>query len=96
MADFDGLWMGFVTMVGCCLLGLLLSMFGGLILDSMWKQMDIAGAFDVSPAWQSVGTQYASLNLWYFFCALIPVLGIFNFVYSLIKKKDKPARMYNF
>jgi hypothetical protein len=73
-------------MVILSITGIVLSLFGGFILDSVFKTFDTAGVFDVPPGWQNMPGIFSIMNLYYFVCALFPVAGIGMFLKTLIRR----------
>ena len=87
MSNFDDLWGGFCVMLTLCVMGLILSMFGGYLADNLWKQFDLAGAVDLNDNWRSIGTQNMALNIYYLVCCLFPVVGIASFIKTVIRRQ---------
>jgi len=70
-----------------CIVGAVLALFGGLMLDQIYLRMDIMGMFDVPPQWDSMGSINFGMNLFYGVCFLFPVVGIACFIKSLLKRQ---------
>ena len=87
MSSFSDIWQGFVIMVVFCIVGAVMALFGGLILDQVYLRMDIMGAFDVPPAWDSMDELNFGMNLYYGVCMLFPIVGIAAFIKTIIRKQ---------
>lgn len=88
MSNFRDIWGGFVIMVAFCIIGIVMALTGGLILDETFGHLDVLGWFDNAPSsWTEGGTWsnlFTVMNLYYFLCFLFPVIGIAAFVKSVI------------
>ena len=89
MSNFDDLYQGFVIMISFCIVGIILALFGGYILDMVFKYFDAAGVLDVPPNWQTMGSSYVVMNIWYLWCGLFPVIGIAAFIKTLIRREGR-------
>ena len=87
MSNFDDVYQGAIIMVACIVTGIILSMFGGYIVDYVFKTFDQANMFDLPPAWNTMGSTFIVLNIWYFICFLFPVIGIVSFIKTIIRKQ---------
>ena len=84
MSNFDDLYQGFIIMLSFCVIGLILAIFGGYILDHVFSTFDAGGFLDVPPEWNSVGSVNIILNLWYLTICIFPVVGIGSFIKTII------------
>lgn len=87
MSNFDSIYQGFVIMIACCITGLILSMFGGFILDHLFSYFDAANMFDLPPQWNTMGGTFTVINIWYLICFVFPVIGIGSFLKTLIQRQ---------
>jgi len=82
---------GFILMIVCITLGILMSFGGGTLIDLM--TMGETGELllnntGVSAEFQAaqLGTMFWFINLYYFMCYAIPLLGIVIFIQSILPK----------
>lgn len=87
MSNFDDIYQGFVIMVSFIFIGIILSFFGGYILDHVFATFNRAGILDVPPDWQSMGGTFTMMNIWYLVCWLFPVVGVAAFLKTIIRKQ---------
>ncbi|MFA7162173.1 MAG: hypothetical protein WC083_06350 [Candidatus Methanomethylophilaceae archaeon] len=87
MTQFMPVWEGFVIMIVTILIGVVMSFAGGTVLESMIDGYTVAGAYDVSPEWDTMGNINTICNLYFFLMYLIPVLGIAVFVTTILKRQ---------
>jgi len=85
---FVPVWQGFVIMVICILIGLLLSMTGGVVVDTIVTELDEQGFDDVPDKWNYQGNQNSMVNLFYVVVYIIPLLGIIIFIMSVIARQQ--------
>jgi len=91
MATFQIFGTGFVLMIVCITLGILMAYAGGTLIDrlTMGDTGDILlNNSHVSPDFQKAqqGTMWWFVNLYYFICYALPVLGIVIFIQSILPK----------
>lgn len=82
---------GFVLMIVCMSIGVLMSFAGGTIIDMLTMGETgelITNNSAVDPAWKDVqnDTMWWFINLYYFCCYAIPLLGIVIFIQSILPK----------
>ncbi len=89
MSNFRDLWGGFVIMVVACFMGLVMALVGGMVLDNVFTGVDDLGWFDeYGNTWDSDwGNMFSLVNLYYFLCALFPIVGIACFVKTVIARQ---------
>jgi hypothetical protein len=90
MSNFRDVWGGFVIMVYCCILGLVLALAGGMVIDRLYTGLDNMDWFDdADPDWSGDdwGDLHATLNLYYWFCMAIPLVGVACFVKSVLARQ---------
>ena len=90
MSNFRDLWGGFVIMVACCLMGLIMSLTGGIVLDNLHDHVDTLGWFDTyaSGQWANNWGDYNMVNnLYYGLCFLFPLIGIACFIKTVIARQ---------
>ena len=82
---------GFILMIVCITLGILMSFGGGTLIDLMTMGetgqilLNNSGVSSDFRAAQ-VGTMFWFINLYYFMCYAIPLLGIVIFIQSILPK----------
>jgi hypothetical protein len=82
---------GFVLMILCIAIGILMSFAGGTLIDTMTTgetgEMFVNNS-GVSPAFQEAqdGTIFWFINLYYFLCYAIPMLGVAIFIQSILPR----------
>ena len=86
--QFIPVWQGFVVMVICMLLGVIMSMTGGVIVDTLVTELDEQGFDDVPDAWDYEGNQNIFVNLFYVVMYMIPLIGIIVFIMSVIARQQ--------
>jgi hypothetical protein len=91
MATFQIFGMGFILMIVCITLGILMSFAGGTVIDSL--TMGKTGDLLTNSSHMSTGFKTAQdntiwifINMYYGFCYLLPVLGIVIFIQSIMPK----------
>lgn len=97
MSNFRDVWGGFVIMVFCCLLGLVLAFAGGMVIDHLYSGLDNLNWYDdADPDWtgNDWGDMNAALNVYYWFCMLIPVTGVACFVKTIIARQGYDQYLY--
>lgn len=82
---------GFVIMLICICSGILLAYAGGMFIDTL--TMGDTGELllnnsGVAPEWQTAqfSTMWFLINLYYFICYCLPVLGIVIFIQSILPR----------
>lgn len=96
MTSFSALWQGFIIMVVSIVIGVLMSVAGGVILDSLTDEFTLTGIYDVPPEWDSLGQINLLTNIYYFIMYLIPLIGIVNFFITVFKRQryDRFVNVY--
>jgi len=90
MSNFRDLWGGFVIMLACCLMGIVMALTGGVVLDHMHNFFDGMGWFDeyADNGWaMNWGNYNMANNLYYGLCFLFPLIGIACFIKTLIARQ---------
>ena len=87
MTNFVTVWEGFVIMVVCIIVGIIMSFAGGTILESMIDGYTTAGVYDVPAEWNPMGGVNTLVNIYFFLMYLIPVIGIACFIISVLKRQ---------
>lgn len=82
-APFASVWEGFMIMLICCIIGVVLSFAGGMILDTQITAYEEQGLWDVSPDWGIRGQVGFLTNLYMLLMYGIPVMGILSFVVTI-------------
>lgn len=94
MAEFTTFWFGFITFIICCVIGLIMSFWGGQFIDIIVnKQADMPG-HDSSFAEQTEDQVYWFINLYYFLMYCIPILGAVIFGQAIIKRVRQSQYTY--
>ncbi len=88
MSSSKALFNGFMVMIYCLIIGVVLNMSLAHGLDVMLVKFDALGMFDVPAAWDSAGKVTRLVNLFYFFEYAIPVIGIAYFFVSATRKQQ--------
>jgi preprotein translocase subunit SecG len=87
MTNFVSVWQGFVIMVVCIIIGILMSFAGGTALESILDGYAQAGVYDVPAEWDTMGEINLLVNIYYLMMYLFPVVGIACFVVSVLKRQ---------
>lgn len=87
MTSFSAVWQGFVIMVVTIVIGVMMSLAGGTILDALVDGFMLAGVYDVPAEWDQSGTINLAINLYYFLMYVIPVMGVAIFVVTIHQRK---------
>lgn len=90
-ATFQAYFTGWVLLVMFCLVGFLASFMGGLIIDSLYTNLDNQGLIqstDVSAEWNhaQASTMWTYINGYYLFCFCCPLLGLLLFFQHMVRK----------
>ena len=80
MTSFNAVWQGFIIMIVTIAIGVMMSLAGGTILDTLVDGFTIAGVYDVPAEWDQSGTINLVINLYYFLMYAIPVMGVAIFL----------------
>lgn len=92
MASFRSFLAGFKIMVATIAVGTILSFVGGLAIDMIYSNMNEAGYFDpingTDSKWTDLSTINYLINLFYFLCYLLPLLGFSAFFLNTIRKQE--------
>lgn len=83
---FSTFWWGFVAFLLFCVVGLILTFFGGYLIDYIHEDSASWPGQDSNFANDSLWTVYWFINCYYFVCYCIPVLGAIIFGQSLVKR----------
>lgn len=75
---------GFLIMVICIVVGVIMSFVMGSTIDQMVEGFDASGAFDVSEGWQSDAQQNTIINIAYLWYMIIPIIGVVIFISSIV------------
>jgi hypothetical protein len=97
MSNFKDIWGGFYLMVACCVLGLILAFAGGYVLDRLYGGLDDMGLIDsTNPDWTNGSWEVlgGAMNLYYFFCFLLPIIGIACFIKTIIARQGYDQHLY--
>ena len=86
MATFSTFWWGFLAFCICCVTGLILSFLGGYFIEILHEQAITLPGHDSDFAVQTQGNVYWYINLFYFVCYCIPILGAVIFGQSVVKR----------
>lgn len=90
-ADFQIFGMGFVLMIICIAIGILMSFAGGTVIDilttgtggkALLNNSMVSSDFQASQQ----STMWFFVNLYYFLCYAVPVLGIVIFIQSILPR----------
>lgn len=81
---------GFVIMIACCIVGFIMAFLGGLLIDSLYTELDdqgyINGGEHINAKWGSIqeSTSNFFINLYFFIAYIVPVLGAAVFFKSTV------------
>jgi len=85
--EFGSAFQGFIIMIICILIGLFFS-FAGVTIDAMHDSFTKAKLYDVPPQWDASPQVFSFINLYFFECYIIPLIGVGIFIYTLIPKQQ--------
>ena len=83
---FSTFWWGFVAFFLFCVVGLIMSFWGGYLIDMIHDESTDWPGQDSDFADGSLWLVYWFINMYYFVCYCIPVLGAVIFGQSLVKR----------
>lgn len=86
MTTFSTFWWGFLAFVVFCVAGLIMAFWGGFLIDTVFEQSHNLPNQDTPTAYAMQRDIYWFVNLYYFICYLIPVLGAVIFGQSIVKR----------
>jgi hypothetical protein len=79
---------GFIILLCTNLIAVILVIFGGIIIGSMYDQFYTGRMFQSIPAdWQSASGVYSFINLYYYACIIIALSGWVIFVISIYQRE---------
>lgn len=84
--SFTTFYWGFIVFLICCVSGLIMSYFGGQFLDTMMIEAITLPGHDSNFAIQSQDQVWWYVNLFYFICYCIPVLGSVIWGQAIVKR----------
>lgn len=87
MTSFSAVWQGFIIMIVTIVIGVMMSLAGGTILDGLVDGFTMAGVYDVPAEWDQSGTINLVINLYYFLMYVIPLLGVAIFLVTIHQRK---------
>lgn len=93
-APFMSVWQGFLIMICCIVIGLLMSFIGGLIIDKTIDTYQENGLWDVATEWDPSRNISFLGNMYMFLMYLIPVMGILSFVVTIFWRQQYDAYVY--
>jgi hypothetical protein len=85
-------WTGWIVLVLCCVVGFIMSFTGGIIIDSLWTGIDLAGGLNnptmMTQEWADtqMNTVFIYINAYYALCYLVPCIGVFVFATSIVRR----------
>lgn len=86
MATFSTFWWGFLTFIIFCVGGLVMGFWGGYLLDTVVEESNHL-PYQNTPMAATMQTDINwFINLFYFICYLIPVIGAVIFGQSIVKR----------
>lgn len=88
MSSSKALFNGFMVMVYCIILGVVLNISLAHGLDVMLVQFADLGMFDVPDAWDSAASVTKLVNLFYLLEYAIPAIGIAYFFVSATRRQE--------
>lgn len=105
MASFATFWRGFLVLIIFCLVGFVLSYFGGKFMDTFLSRYEEAGYLTQNvehPSTMSdfynhttkMGDYKVYLNLYYLFCYFFPIMGCVLFYQSIVKNTRQEQIVY--
>lgn len=80
-ATYQSFYTGFVIFLLCCIVGFLMSYSGGMLIDRLYMNLDNIGyinnATHMTAEWAAAqnNTIWTFINLYYFICYMVPVMG---------------------
>lgn len=87
MTKYWSVQQGFIMMVVCMVTGLLLSYFGGMILDTLYAGLENIGINGgAGTAWDTTRPINIFINLFYAVCYGLPLIGVAIFGLSLTRR----------
>ena len=88
MSSAKSLINGFMVMMHCVLMGIILNISLAYGLDEMLVKFAGIGMFDVPAVWDPTSNITRHVNLFYLMMYLIPTLGIAYFFISAVKQQE--------
>ena len=90
-ATYQSFYTGWVIFFVCCITGFLMAFSGGMLIDRLYQSLDEAGYIQgahISTDWADAqgATAFWFINLFYFMCYMIPVLGGAVFIQGIAKR----------
>ena len=84
-----------IIMIVCIFIGVVCALFGGMVLDETYYQVEDAGLWNGLPSeWTDTGTLFNFINLYYIGCTVIPFIGIGIFVKSWFEREGTDRVQY--
>ena len=85
---------GAVIMIICVVVAAVLALFGGIIIDEFYYQVESAGLWNNIPtAWQGTGTLFSMINLYYFGCIALAGAGVLIFLLAVYENEANDTRL---
>jgi hypothetical protein len=90
-ATYQSFHSGYTMLVLCCLVGFIMSFVGGVFIDTLYTGLDKRGLIqgdDMPEDWKIVqaDTMWWPINGYFTLCFLTPLLGLFLFIQSIVRK----------
>ncbi len=88
MSNFRDVWSGFLIMVFFCMVGVLWSYVGGMLIDQTYYYLQSRNMFPANGSeWANAGDINFIVNLHYGICYFFPILGIALFIRTVIRRQ---------
>lgn len=90
-ATYQSFYTGWVVFVMCCMVGFLMAFCGGMLIDSLYSNLDEQGYIQgakIPSSWGTIqgDTMFWFINAFYFLCYMVPMLGGGVFVQGIAKR----------
>ena len=85
---------GAIIMIVCVVCAAVLALMGGLVLDNVYFLIEDTGLWNNIPTnWQTTGSLFSVINLYYFGCIAVAGAGILIFVLAVYEQEANDTRM---
>jgi len=90
-ATYQSFYTGWVIFFLCCLIGFYMAFLGGLMIDSLYTELDnqhyIDSTVHMPLEWANAqdATMWWFINAYYFLCCLVSIIGAFVFFQSIVR-----------
>lgn len=90
-ATYQAFYTGWVIFVLCCMVGFMMSFLGGLLLDTLYTNLDKANMIQgtmISAAWNAAqdSQMWWFINAYFFLCYAVPCIGAVVYFQAIVRK----------